>query len=303
MHNVWHIGISVGLGISIPLILVLVFKILEERARLFMLKSKIRHDQTINSMKNSTIDRWIAMTEKNIKQTGLKINVRIYIVFSIVSAFIAFILGMHYFKNLTAAILLSACFFVLPEHVISIVNQKRKEKIKEQMITAIRVFTAEFLQTPGLERGFEAIGKRISDPLGRLFRRAHMELVLGTDSDVVLARLAGQIDNEYGRMFIQLLKLAKSDSSVSSLFADLLERIENNIELTRKNHSNLTGERILALIMTCIPMPAYFLMMRLIPETSYFLAETLVGRLVITITFGSMLVWTVLDRIAGKVEE
>lgn len=253
-------------------------------------------------VEDSRLSKWVTMVEKNIKRAGLKINIATYLAISSVSSFLAFIISMNLFKNLTASILLSASFFIMPEHALNIINQKRQDKMKEQMVAAIRIFTAEFLQTPQIEVGFEAIGNRIGDPIGAMFRRAHMELIMGVETDVVLSRLAGQIDSEYGQMFVQLLKLAKGDSSASSLFTDLLEKIENNIEINRKNKSNLTGERALAFLMTCIPMPVYFFMARAIPETSYFLSETLAGRIIIMLSFSSMLIWTILDRITGRVE-
>ena len=126
-----------------------------------------------------------------------------------------------------------------------------------------------------------------------------MELVIGRDPEIVLSRLAGQIDNEYGQMFIQLLRLAKHDSSTTPLFTDLLEKIENHLEMDRKNKIALTGERLLALFMTLIPIPAILIMSRIVPETMYFLTEVTIGRMITMLSFASMLVWIIIDKIVG----
>lgn len=291
-----------GMGISISVALLLLYIKTKQKTKPFMRKHQSKHRQAIDSSEDNRLNRWITLTEKNIKEAGLKLNIVSYLALSAAFSVTAFVISMNLFKNITASMLLSASFFILPEHALNIINQKRQDKISQQMIVAIRVFTAEFIQTPQIERGFEVIGNRIGDPVGAMFRKAHMELVIGIDSDIVLSRLARHIDSEYGQMFVQLLKLAKGDSSTTPLFTDLLEKIENNIEINRKNKTNITGERTLAFLMTCIPLPAYLFMTRAIPETSYFLAETPVGRFIIIISFGSMLVWAILDRITGRVE-
>ena len=208
---------------------------------------------------------------------------------------------MMFFKNVTASILISAFSFIIPEHLIDMINQRQQDKISQQMTAAIRVFTAEFIQTPQIERGFEVIGKRIEDPVGALFRRAHMELVIGRDPEIVLSRLAGRIDNEYGQLFIQLLRLAKHDSSTTPLFTDLLEKIENHLEMDRKNKS-ADRERLLALFITLIPIPAILIMSRAVPETMYFLTEVTIGRMITMLSFASMLVWIIIDKIVGRAE-
>jgi Flp pilus assembly protein TadB len=103
-------------------------------------------------------------------------------------------------------------------------------------------------------------------------------------------------------MFIQLLRLAKHDSSTTPLFTDLLEKIENHLEMDRKNKSALTGERLLALFMTLIPIPAILIMSRVVPETMYFLTEVTIGRMITMLSFASMLVWIIIDKIVGRAE-
>lgn len=299
---IWGITASFGSGISISLILFLFYKAIKKKLEYGQLKRRFRLTQALIDVEDSKVGKWVAMTENNIKKAGIKINIITYLVICTISATAAFFGSMYLLKNLTGSLLFTACFFVLPEHAITLVNQKRQEKIQDQLIGAIRIFTAEFLQTPQIERGFEAIGNRIGNPIGGYFKRANTELVIGTDQDVVLSTLANKLDTEYGRMFVQLARLASNDSSISPLFTELLEKIENNIETNRKNYSNLVGERMLALMMTCIPIPTFFFMTKVVPETTYFLANTSLGRLIVILTFGSMLTWAILDRITGSVE-
>lgn len=247
------------------------------------------------------INQWIDATEKNLRKADYKINALTYLILGASLSVISFFIGIYLFKNFTASILLAVSFFILPEHWLNIKNKRKEEKIKEQMLVAIRIFSAEFLQTPQIEKGIEAVGKRVGDPVGKFFRQAHKELII-KDTDIALANLANNLSNEYGKLFVQLLEMAKKDSTVSFMFPELLNKIERNIEATRKNKSDLSGEKVLSLIMALIPIPVYLIMSYLVPETSYFLAETSIGRLIIIVAFGSILLWAVLDSIISRVE-
>lgn len=299
-QNLIIAAISLGVGISLSAAGVLLYKgIMKTVANMRIAREEKRASALLKKM---PFDEWVHTLEKSVRQSNLKVNVTIYMALSMLASTAAFFYSLFLLKNLTASFFLALAFLVIPEHVLNILVQRKKEKSKDQMVAAIRIFTAEYLQTPQLEKAFDAVGKRVGDPVGGAFRRAYTELMLGRNADTVLSGLARNTNNEYGIMFVQLLKLARHDASIRSLFAELLERVESNIELSRKNHANLTGERIMALIMTCIPVPACLLISRVIPETAYFLAETFVGRTIITIAFGSIFIWAVLDRTMGKVE-
>jgi pilus assembly protein CpaF len=300
MFDLRVVAVSVGAGISFMAAGVLVYKILKKTLAAIRIAREEKRASEL--LKKVPFDEWVHTLERSIRQSNLKINAGLYIAASLLASVAAFFFSLAFLKNLTASIFLALAFLVIPEHILNILIQRKREKTKEQMVAAIRIFTAEYLQTPQLEKALDAVGRRVADPVGGAFRRAYTELMLGKNADMVLAGLARNINNEYGIMFVQLLKLSLHDASISSLFAELLERIESNIELSRKNHANLTGERVLALMMTCIPIPAYFLMSRIIPETTHFLAETFIGRTIITIAFGSIFIWALLDRIMGRVE-
>lgn len=252
--------------------------------------------------KETPFYKWVSMMEKSMKRAGVKINVPAYIAVSAALAALAFAGSLSVFENVTASIMLASSVFIMPQHAFEIMRQKKEEKTKEQMVAAVRIFTAEFLQAPQIERGFKAVGERVADPVGEAFRNAHMELVVGREADAVLAKLSERLGGDYGQMFVQLLRLAKNDSSATELFADLLEKIESSIEMGRKNEANLAGEKMLAFIMACCPIPAYLMMARLVPETSYFLAKTAIGRIIVMASFGSMLIWALLDRITWEVD-
>lgn len=260
----------------------------------------LKHNKV--SDKSDIFNQWVTKIDDKIKKNNLRIKIVQYLTLTTVLVVTMFFLSMYIFKNLTASIFLAASFFIIPEYLISIMHDKRKIKIEDQLVAAIRIFSAEFIQTPQIEKGLAAVAVRIGNPVGGYFNDAYHDLMLGRSSDMALATLSAKLDTEYGKMFIQLIQQARKDTSVRALFTDLLSKIEKHLELTRQNISSLTGERILAFIMTMIPVPAYLFINRIIPESKTFIVETFIGRTLITLAFGSMFLWTIIDKITRRVE-
>lgn len=246
--------------------------------------------------------RWVEIVEKRLSRANSKLNAVKYIAFVACFSLFFFLTSLFLLKNFTASVFLAAATMVIPDHILSIITERKRRKMMDQMAAAIRIFTAEYIHTPQLERGFLAIAERVGAPVGKIFRNAYSDLVIGQNADYVLAALLAKIDIDHGRMFVQLLRQARSDASVSRLFSDLLGKMERHLELYRQNQSALAGERLLALVMALIPVPAFMFMRSFIPETTEFLVETFVGRTMITCAFASILIWALLDKIMGRVD-
>lgn len=262
--------------------------------------SKFSPSQIIKSTKvNDAFQRWIGIADKRLRKANAKVNAAMYVSVVAITGALAFISSLYLFHNFTAAVFLTLAFILLPDHMLNIFINKRRKQIAEQLAQAIRIFAAEYIQTPQLSRGFAAIAERVPNPVGKIFREAHYHLITGRDPELVLAGLMGKIDIEHGRMFIQLLQQAKDDASVTPLFGELVKKLEDFLDLWSKNTANLSGERTLSMIMAVIPIPAYLFMVRIIPETTTFLVENNLGRVIISLAFGSIFIWTLLDRLMG----
>ncbi len=233
---------------------------------------------------------------------GVGISVIRYMFFIATGSLFGFFLGVVILKNIPAAIIIAVSAFLLPEqHLAGKIAQKR-EKIISQLAPAVRIFYAEYNDTPQVERALLITGDRISAPLGPILYLSGRQLAVGRDPDEVFADLAKKLDFYHGRMFAQLLRQAYDDSAVAPLFSRLATKIASYQQLSKKNRSNLAYQGIVARLLNVLVLPVFLAMQYIIPETASFLIEHPMGRIVVTICFASILVGIILDRMLSEVQ-
>lgn len=248
------------------------------------------------------LQRWLSETIYRAKKAGVKISPRRYLVLMLFGALAGFTLGVVVLNNIPAACLIGLAAYLIPDRLIVGRLQAIKFKKIEQLGAAVRVFAAEFSDTPQVPRALAATARRIPDPLGSVLRHAEREFVAGKRPDEVCMYLMKELDFEYGRMFIQLLRIAWDDAAVKPLFSRLAARISGVQSLIKKNTAGLSYNRMLGLLVNAMILPVVLVMCYLIPETGFFLTQHPAGRFLVCLGFVSVLGGLVLDKLLSEVE-
>lgn len=298
IHSLTLLIIAVALSITVGLLFILIYRLYKSKRDRF--KAAIGQNNFILEQKDN-LSKWIKSTEKRIKKSNLKIKVKRYLLISVSSFFIAFFMGIKLFENLTASILFAIVFFIVPEYLISLYEDNLNKKTEEQLVLAIKYYTSESFQGRPMQKTIATIANKIGDPVGRYFSDCYYEIITGIRVDTALSKLASRFNTYYGKMFVQLIHQSKTNRNCVELMTDLLSKLEGHIELTRTNKTNIATERLQAFLMSMMPIPAYIFMSRMFPETAIFIKDTYYGRLIITLSFLSVLVFILLDRFIRKV--
>lgn len=298
IHNILLLLIALGISVVIGFIIMIIYK--TYRAKKDKFKVTISQSKFVLEQKDS-ISKWIKSTEKRIAKNNLKIKVKRYLLISISSFFIAFFTGLKLFENLTAAILFAVIFFIVPEYLISLYEDNLNKKTEEQLVLAIKYYTSESFQGKPMQKTLATIANKIGDPVGRYFNDCYYEIITGINVDTALSKLVSRFNTSYGKMFVQFIHQSKTNRNVIELMTELLAKLEDHIELTRRNKSNIATERLQAFIMAMMPIPTYLFMSKFFPITTVFIRDTYYGRLIITLSFLSVLAFILLDRFIRKV--
>lgn len=293
-----------SLGITVVIVgiaygLYLAFKSVKEKKNKW--KSNVKNNPTLIKQ-NDAIDKYVDDVERRLARSKVKFNARIFVLILTIFALLSFMFTLQHFKNFAAAVLVGIVVFSLPDYVLFLLQDRINRKVEDQIVVGIRVFTSEFLKSRNIDKSLAEASLRVKDPIGEYFAEAYNDLLMGYSFETVVSRMSVKNDNEYWKMFAQLLFQLRGDSTVISLFTELVNRVERNIEANRHNDASLSGERILALLMSLLPIPAYFIMKNMVPETTYFMQETTVGRFVLVFTFVSTLLFIYVDKYSRKVE-
>lgn len=246
--------------------------------------------------------RWLSRALENLQKSGSKISPARYVILVLFGMLAGFVIGVSLLQNLPAAVLISAAAYLIPDQIIQGRLQAIKFKKIEQLGAAVRVFAAEFADTPQVPKAIAATAKRAPDPLGRVFREAGRLSATGKSPDDVCAYLLKELDFEYGRMFVQILRVAWDDAAAKPLFSRLAARVSGLQSLIQKNRSGLAYSRGIAIIVNAMILPAVLGIRFLVPETGYFLVHHPAGRLLVCMAFLSVLAGLVLDRMLNEVE-
>mgnify|MGYP000894993788 CR=1 FL=1 len=248
------------------------------------------------------LQKWLAGVLNNLQKSGVKISPIRYIIFVLFGAVCGFVLGITIFQNLTAAILISASVYLIPDQLI----RRRLQGIKfhkiEQLGAAVKVFAAEYADTPQVPRALKTTSRRTPEPLGAIFREADRMYMAGNNPDKICEYLIKELDFEYGKMFVQLLRVAWGDASAKPLFGRLAARIAGIQSLIMKNKSGLAYSKNMAIIINALAIPAAIGIYFLIPETMEFFVTQPTGRLLVCAVFLNILIGLILDKILNEVE-
>ncbi|MGI9862535.1 hypothetical protein SDD30_14235 [Moorella naiadis] len=282
---------------------IFVFVYLISREMIALMAAGRRRIERVASLKSiglkDSLREWVVRAEKGMGGFRLpRRSVGFFMLACILSA-AGFYFGSVVMVNPLAGIILAASGIIFPEQVAYYREKTYRMKINEQLGAAVRVFAAEYADTPHAVRALTITAGRLPDPIGSILRRAAKGLTSGRNYDEVLVELGRELDSEYGRMFVQLLRLSLEDEAVKPLFARLAIRISAQQDLIRKNQVTLSADRLLMLVLNIAVAPLYFFVHHIIPEAHEFFTATVTGRAVVVLCLLSALIGIVLDRVAG----
>jgi len=296
-------GITILLSICIAVIsvgiLILLFRNIKEKKEKFMVNVDI---EGVLSNQRDAVTKWAAETERKMKSLNMRMKIKRFIILKGAITFCSFVWSLVYFKNFAATLMFTISMFLIPDYIIYLLEYRSREREADQLVRAMRIFMQEYLQHYQLMRAFAAIYNNVQKPLGVYFGDAYYELLARVPVDSVLSTLSTKISNYYGKMFIHLIYQIKEDSTVINLLPGLLMKHEESIEMGRNNTSALAGERLLSFTMAISPLPIYMAMKSVVPEIEYFVVNTMLGRILITMIFVSLFLFMVMDRALGRVE-
>lgn len=236
---------------------------------------------------------------KSPKVMGFRITVP-YILAAVCLSVLGVTFGITWLHNLTAAAFLLVFGIAFPQLIMLQRVANRQEKIMEQLGTAVRIFTAEYSDTPHTLRAIGRSAQRLPEPIGTIFRHAEQEYLAGEDPYKIINRMANNIGSDYGRMFGHLLETSIHDEAVKPLFSQLAVRITGQQEAFRKNRQEITKDRISIGVLNGAMIPTFLIVNKLIPESQKFFTQSGFGKGVVVFCLLSLMVGIVLDLFATR---
>lgn len=246
--------------------------------------------------------RWVRVTARRLEQAGVAAPPARYLAGVFLGAAGGFAIGAVFLKNIPAAVVIAAVGFLLPDTYLLERITSRRAKMIEQLGTALRIFASEFGDTPQVTTALAVTASRMPAPLGTALKRASRDLSAGKDKDEVLARTMKDLDFEYGRLFVQLLRIAWEDASVRPLFSRLATRVAGLQTLLRRNRVETLYGRVTGIVVNLMIFPMFFAVRHFVPGAARFQVGHPLGRFLVFLCFLSVLIGLLVNRMINEVD-
>ncbi|NLK53102.1 MAG: hypothetical protein GX295_11785 [Syntrophomonadaceae bacterium] len=291
--------ILVGLFLVTFIFFILIVGIIKKQATIDWLE-KIEAKQRKKINLSNSIQAWLIKVEQNsIVPKFLRIT-PIYILSASLLSVGLFIFGFFYLNNLPAAILLFIVGLAFPQQMIIRKDLIRQEKILEQLGTAVRIFAAEYADTPQTFRAISNTADRLQEPMAGIFLKAKKDFLAGLAVDDVMLGMYTSLKTEYGKMFVQLLRLSAEDEATKPLFLKLAMRISSQQDLIRRNRKEVTADRIVSALINGMIIPTFLIINYIVPEAFQFFTHTSLGKGIVVISIVSIMSGMILDIFATR---
>lgn len=246
----------------------------------------------------STFTEWVKEASKQIETSSNRFNRPVWLMgIYVCSATAGLILGFAYFETLPAAILCGLLAFFIPEQFVNQRMLARDNKLVEQLGMAVRLFTAEYRDTPHPVRALDITSNKVPNPLGKVLKETVRDFNSGKSIDDTLLKLSRRLNTPYGKLFTQLLRQSFDDETVISLFIKLSARLSSHHDLVQENNKQTKSNRMLISMMNIAIIPAFFVVNKVFSESHIFFTQEITGRLIIIFALSSAVGSVLIDRI------
>lgn len=245
------------------------------------------------------LERWIAHVEEDLKKSRIKLKLGHYFALVLGMLAVAFLVGLVLLKNPVAFGILTLTAVVVPEHFLRNRIQARRNKLLSQLGPAVRLVAAEHAGTPQVNRAVIQVADKLDQPLRGVFEKAAGDFLAGRSYDYAFGRMHEELDFEYGRIFVQTLRVLADDSSMRHILWWLAEQITSQLDDINTERASLSGERLMSFAAVAFMVPVLLLMLKIVPETYSYLVDHPTGRLVACLCISAPLVGILFDRFSA----
>ncbi|RJX20178.1 MAG: hypothetical protein C4575_07110 [Desulforudis sp.] len=244
-------------------------------------------------------ERWAAHVEEGLGRSRVRFKFIHY--FALVAALmaVAFLVGIVLLRNPVAFGILALTAVVVPEHFLRNRIQALRNKLLAQLGPAVRLVAAEHAGTPQVNRAIIHVTDKLDQPLKGVFEKAANGFLAGKSYDHVFGQMYKDLDFEYGRIFVQGLRVLADDSSMRHILWWLAEHITSQLDDINSEKASLSGERLMSVVAVAFMIPVLLLMLKIVPETYSYLVHHPTGRLVACMCLSAPLVGVLFDRLGA----
>ncbi len=305
--SVWCIGVFLWLGRHL-------FKIEGVRRRLGFSSNIDKGPETLRLWRDMQIQQdpqkesvgKVGMKEKFkfwVDDAGWKVPFRVVVLGVCCIAFLAFIFAYTVFNGVWLGICGAfAVFFVFMQYTQNRTMQ-RANLFERQLVDALGVAARSLRAGHPLVGAFQLIAEEISDPIGAIFRNVHHQQAFGSDLKDSLNNAAKETRNTEFKLFATAVTVQlQSGGNLADLMDTLSNVIRARIWLHKRIRVLTAQVQFSKMVLIAMPILLFFALNALDPEYMQPLFTTQIGRLLMLIMFGNLILGSWVMNMMSKID-
>lgn len=305
------VGIAVMLGVKLIIDLIThVFYLIMPQlsSKLKFIRSRppahLRKTLGLEDKKKKTIDidtllkrlQWL-VPEHLVRNT-------FFLLLAIVICFLSISACTIYLNNSGAGIVCGVALILIFTQIFTHTSKKTQREIQDQLPGIALTFGSIMEDTGNFRLALDAVAERSPEPSKSLFIKITQMLDHGIEPDIVFNEIPKAAGKGYPIMLKDLiLDCNKYGTTVLPRFVRLANTIDTMQELRDENTPDVVTNRLTSIILHLGIIVLAFLAVTFVPDAKKYLIDDHIGQLLITLSFLSVIVAIITDRLWGDISE
>ena len=170
-------------------------------------------------------------------------------------------------------------------------TRKRQEAFADQLIDVLQLLSGSIRSGFGLMQAMDTVAQEIPDPAGEEFQRVKVEIQLGRDVNEALLAMAARVGSEDFKWVVDAINIHREvGGDLANILDSVMDTVRDRIAVRRRIRTLSAEGRISGLVLTLLPVILALVMFILNPDYISSLFTTEVGRILVVIGIGLMLI-------------
>ncbi len=241
--------------------------------------------QRLLNKKTGPFERFRTVSEELLRNSRLRITFAKYMRISVLCSVFGVGIGLL-FHNFLLSVVLAVCMLFVPLQYLRIRQAAYTKMMHEQMEAALSLITNSYLQSGDIIKAIKENLRRIEQPFYRIFAEFIAEKTF-VDSNMVknIRKMKQKVNNSFFGEWCDTLVLCQNDRELMYVLPTIVEKMSDMKQIQEELNTQLYRfykDHISVTLVVAANIP---LMKFLNAEWYRLLTRTLIGRIIVAITF------------------
>lgn len=232
-----------------------------------------------------------------IDQSGLKIDIKLFLLIIILSALVGFFIGFALQRGIVIPLIFMIFFGYIPLLYLRIKRSKRIDTFTEQLPQALEMIARSLRAGHSLSAAIQIVGTESPEPISTLFKNTYEEQTLGLTLTDALGRMLERMPSMDLRLFVTSVSIHRE---VGGNLAELLEKLANTIRerlrIKRQIRVYTAQGRLSGYILAVLPIFMAFMIYLIAPDYIAELVNVKAGRYAIGLAVTAQIIGFIVIR-------